>query len=211
MFDILESVDQWLAMDKGVALATVVSTWGSAPRHTGAKMAVTANLEMTGSVSGGCVEAAVVEAAQATLRSGKPRRLDFGVSDDQAWEVGLACGGKIQVWVEPLEAAWWSVMREALSQERPFTAITLLEGEEAGLKLVLDQDNLPLYASAECSMERSKALSEAPRRATTGLDTLLGTAALVEVFQRRPHLIIVGGVHGAQPDGGDAGNAGDLD
>jgi len=83
-------------------LATVVATWGSSPRPVGSKLAVDDAGRMTGSVSGGCVEGAVVETALETIRTGKPRLLDFGVSDEQAWEVGLACGGRVQVFVEKL-------------------------------------------------------------------------------------------------------------
>jgi xanthine dehydrogenase accessory factor len=83
----------------------VVKVWGSAPRQPGAKMAVSSAGDVAGSVSGGCVEGAVVEAAQGVLARGEPRLLSFGVSDEMAWSVGLSCGGEIQVFVEPLEEA----------------------------------------------------------------------------------------------------------
>jgi xanthine/CO dehydrogenase XdhC/CoxF family maturation factor len=101
--DILQQAASWRSAGKGVALATVVKTWGSSPRPAGAKLAVTDDGAFVGSVSGGCVEGAVIEEAQAAIRDGKPRLLDFGVSDEQAWEVGLACGGKIEIFVEPVE------------------------------------------------------------------------------------------------------------
>jgi xanthine/CO dehydrogenase XdhC/CoxF family maturation factor len=101
--EILEQAARWHAAGSGVALATVVSTWGSSPRPVGAKLAVDDKGAMVGSVSGGCVEGAVVEAALATIGDGQPRLLDFGVSNDAAWEVGLACGGKIQIFVERVE------------------------------------------------------------------------------------------------------------
>jgi xanthine/CO dehydrogenase XdhC/CoxF family maturation factor len=101
--EILEQAVRWREAGAGVALATVVTTWGSSPRPVGAKLAVDDSGRMVGSVSGGCVEGAVVEEAQDVIRDGKPRLLDFGVSDDQAWEVGLACGGKIQIFVERVE------------------------------------------------------------------------------------------------------------
>jgi xanthine/CO dehydrogenase XdhC/CoxF family maturation factor len=101
--EILEQAARWREGGAGVALATVVSTWGSSPRPVGAKLAVDEQGAMVGSVSGGCVEGAVVEQALGAIRDGKPRLLDFGVSDDQAWEVGLACGGKIQIFVERVE------------------------------------------------------------------------------------------------------------
>jgi xanthine/CO dehydrogenase XdhC/CoxF family maturation factor len=101
--EILEQAASWRGTGAGVALATVVTTWGSSPRPVGAKLAVDDKGAMVGSVSGGCVEGAVVEQALETIRDGKARLLDFGVSDDQAWEVGLACGGKIQIFVERVE------------------------------------------------------------------------------------------------------------
>ena len=101
--EILEQAARWREAGKGVALATVVNTWGSSPRPIGAKLAVDDEGAFVGSVSGGCVEGAVVEEALAAIRDGKPRLFDFGVSDEQAWEVGLACGGKIEIFVERVE------------------------------------------------------------------------------------------------------------
>jgi xanthine/CO dehydrogenase XdhC/CoxF family maturation factor len=98
--EILEQAARWREAGSGVALATVVKTWGSAPRPVGAKLAVNEAGALAGSVSGGCVEGAVVEEALAAIRDGKPRLLDFGVSNEEAWEVGLACGGKIEIFVE---------------------------------------------------------------------------------------------------------------
>ena len=101
--DIMEQAARWRETGKGVALATVVNTWGSSPRPIGSKLAVDDSGAFVGSVSGGCVEGAVVEEALAAISDGKPRLLDFGVSDEQAWEVGLACGGKIEIFVERVE------------------------------------------------------------------------------------------------------------
>lgn len=100
---ILQQAADWRATGKGVALATVVSTWGSSPRPAGAKLVVDQEGAFLGSVSGGCVEGAVIEEALQAIADGKPRLLSFGVSNETAWEVGLACGGKIQVFVERVE------------------------------------------------------------------------------------------------------------
>lgn len=102
--DILATALDWKQAGKGVALATVVTTWGSAPRPVGSQLAVDDEGKFIGSVSGGCIEGAVVTEALDAIADGKPRLLDFGVSDAQAWEVGLACGGKIQVYVERLDS-----------------------------------------------------------------------------------------------------------
>ena len=101
--EILEQAARWREAGKSVALATVVSTWGSSPRPLGSKLAVNDGGAFIGSVSGGCVEGAVVTEALETIRDGKPRMLDFGVTNEQAWEVGLACGGKIEIFVERVE------------------------------------------------------------------------------------------------------------
>lgn len=103
--DPLERAAAWLDEGRRVALATVIATWGSAPRPVGATMAVDDRGGFAGSVSGGCVEGAVVHEALKTLEDGEPRMLSFGVSDDRAWEVGLACGGKIRIYVEPIDGA----------------------------------------------------------------------------------------------------------
>jgi LAO/AO transport system kinase len=100
---ILEQAARWRAEGRRVALATVVSTWGSSPRPAGSHLAVDQEGAMVGSVSGGCIEVAVVLEAQDAIKTGKPRLLEFGVSDEDAWAVGLACGGRVQVYVEPVE------------------------------------------------------------------------------------------------------------
>jgi xanthine/CO dehydrogenase XdhC/CoxF family maturation factor len=100
--DVLSVAAAWRAAGEQVAIATVAETWGSSPRPAGSQMAITASGRMAGSVSGGCIEGAVAEAAQETIRTGTPQLLDFGVSNERAWEVGLACGGKMKVFVERL-------------------------------------------------------------------------------------------------------------
>ena len=102
--DLLPQIDAWLADGKRVALATVVTAWGSAPRPLGAKMAVTADGQIAGSVSGGCVEGAVFEEAQGVLENGRPKLVSYGVTQDVAWSVGLSCGGRIDIFIEPVDA-----------------------------------------------------------------------------------------------------------
>ena len=103
MKDVLEPVEAWVARGDRVALATVVETKRSAPRPPGAKMAINDRGEVSGAVSGGCVEGAVVSAADEVLAGGPPRLLHFGIADEEAWDVGLPCGGEIAVWVERYE------------------------------------------------------------------------------------------------------------
>lgn len=101
--DILGTAGAWLAAGRKVALATVVETWGSSPRPVGSQLAVDEENRMVGSVSGGCIEGAVIHEARAIMDGAPPKLLTFGVSDEEAWSVGLACGGKIAVFVEALE------------------------------------------------------------------------------------------------------------
>src|ERR1700682_543930 len=102
MREVLSELNQWTKAGEDVALATVVETWGSSPRPLGSKMVVTRSGQMAGSVSNGCIEGAVFEQAQKVLKSGQPNVAAFGVADDVAFEVGLACGGHIEVFVQPL-------------------------------------------------------------------------------------------------------------
>ncbi|PWU23670.1 MAG: xanthine dehydrogenase [Candidatus Rokuibacteriota bacterium] len=103
MKEILDEVERWRSQGKKVAVATVVATRRSAPRPVGAKLAVSESGELCGSVSGGCVESDVYENAREVLETGKPRLLSYGIADEEAWEVGLPCGGEIDVFLEPLD------------------------------------------------------------------------------------------------------------
>jgi xanthine/CO dehydrogenase XdhC/CoxF family maturation factor len=101
--EVLSRAAAWRADGKGVALATVISTWGSSPRPVGSQLVVGAGGEIVGSVSGGCIEGAVVTEALEIIAEGKPRLLEYGVTNAEAWDVGLACGGTIRVFIERLE------------------------------------------------------------------------------------------------------------
>ncbi|WGD31577.1 XdhC family protein [Ancylobacter sp. WKF20] len=98
--DVLEAAARWRQEGHGVALATVVQTWGSAPRPVGSHLVIDEAGRFLGSVSGGCVEGAVVAEAAEVIEDGRPRLLEFGVADETAWQVGLSCGGRISVYVE---------------------------------------------------------------------------------------------------------------
>jgi len=100
--DVLATAAAWRAAGEQVAVATVTETWGSSPRPAGSQMAVTKSGKMAGSVSGGCIEGAVSDIAMKTIETGIPQLMDFGITNERAWEVGLACGGKLKVFVEKL-------------------------------------------------------------------------------------------------------------
>ncbi len=101
--DVLAKAQAWREAGRDVALATVVQTWGSAPRPTGSHLVIDGEGNFEGSVSGGCVEGAVVGEALEVIEGGQARMLEFGVADETAWQVGLSCGGKIRVWVEKVD------------------------------------------------------------------------------------------------------------
>ena len=198
MRDVLADVERWRAEGVPVALATVVETWGSAPRTAGGKMAVTADRRIAGSVSGGCVENAVVEAGAEVLGSGKARLLHFGVSDDTAWSVGLACGGSIDVFVEPLPGAVFDPLRDALRAERPAATATLIRGPEAriGAKLAVFGDGTTVGAIDDAALAAARAaLAGGP----AGRIAIGDTEVFVDVLLPSPRLILVGGVHIAIP------------
>ena len=101
--DILEAAQAWREAGRGVAVATVVETWGSAPRPVGSHLVIDEEGDFLGSVSGGCVEGAVIADALDVIETGAPKMLEFGVADETAWRVGLSCGGRIRVYVERVE------------------------------------------------------------------------------------------------------------
>jgi xanthine dehydrogenase accessory factor len=195
MLDILETVNQWLAENRRIALATVVQTWGASPRQAGAKMAVAHDMAMIGSVSGGCVETAVVQEALKSLKDGKPRLLNYGVSDDTAWDVGLSCGGKISIYVEPLDTTWWQHAADLVRQDSAHKTVTILQGDHVGQKILIADDVSP-YSTVNGSEQ--DALVQAAHACKTSGSTQAGDInIMVDVYQPRPRLIIVGGAHAA--------------
>jgi xanthine dehydrogenase accessory factor len=194
MRDVLSDIERWRAEGRHVAIATVVQTWGSAPRQPGAKMALTAEGGISGSVSGGCVENAVFDAGKEILKTGKPRLLHFGVSDDTAWAVGLACGGTIDVFVEPLAAEWYEPVRDALRAEKTVAVATVVRGGEnrLGRKLALLEDGTVISASDPelLSAAKEALAARASRRVRAGDEEVF-----VDVELPSPRLVVVGGVH----------------
>jgi len=175
----MTDVKAWLESGDPVALATVISTWGSAPRPAGSRMAISQSGKIAGSVSGGCLEGEVFEQAQAILK-GKPARLfHYGVSDDLAWTVGLSCGGEVDVLIEPLTEVHRDLIG-ALEAERP-VVLTTNVGDLPGARQLLT----PAQGDAAELLEQ-----ENPVR-RDGL--------FLEPFPRPPELFIFGGSHVAIP------------
>ena len=205
MKDVMVDIDQWLAAGESVALATVVQTWGSAPRRVGAKMAMTPDGRMSGSVSGGCVEGAVFEAGVESVESGRSQLLHFGVADETAWDVGLACGGTIEVFVEPLDAAVYRFIHSLLNEEQAFATATVIGGtaDLLGKKLVVQQGQEalgqispeldgPVAAAAQSALKNGRS----ERLKLDAAETAAGPVELfIEANLPSPTLIMVGGVH----------------
>ncbi|HJO72909.1 MAG TPA: XdhC family protein [Rhodospirillales bacterium] len=188
--DVLNRAAQWLGENKGVALATVVGTWGSSPRPPGSMLAIEEGGAFVGSVSGGCVEGAVVSEAQEVIAGAPPRVLDYGVSDEQAWEVGLACGGELKVFLERAVPA--DVLR-ALLEERPAALVShLASGAHAVVRA--DSVNGDLDLAPETVEETRLALRD--NRSTSIEDP--GGAVFARVFNPPLRMIIVGAVHISQ-------------
>ena len=192
----IEDVDRWRAGGEKVALATVVSTWGSAPRRAGAKMAISAGGGLSGSVSGGCIEGAVAEEAQAALRDGRPRLLRFGVADETAWAVGLACGGSIEVFVAPLDEALYGAQREALRADRAVAVATVIAGDGLGRAALFYPDGQTLGSLGDVIDGPAREAARAALRDGQCQRHALGDAVVfVEPLLPPPTLVIVGGVH----------------
>lgn len=214
MRDVLPMIERWHGEGHAVAVATVVAAWGSAPRPLGAKMVVSAEGAMAGSVSGGCVEGAVAEEAAAVLASGVPRLLRFGVTRDQAWAVGLSCGGTIEVFVAP-EAVpdtaapepTWRMLCRALAEERTVAVVTVVGADAAsaastGARMVVTRDGVAgsLGAPDLDALACDAALGGLASFASERLETKLGDHPVdlfVEVHPPRRTLIVVGAVHAA--------------
>lgn len=202
MREVIDEMDSWLAAGRPVALATVVETWGSAPRKVGAVMAFTAAGQIAGSVSGGCVEGAVYEAGLEVLASGRPQLLTFGVADETAWEVGLACGGSLQVFVEPVAPARYAVWRAWLVQDQAGAVATVIAGPDAWLGQSAAVDGAGRLAQATAQPDLDALLLAAARRQlAAGVSGRVAPEArpdvslFVTVIRPAPTLIMVGGVH----------------
>jgi xanthine dehydrogenase accessory factor len=199
MRDILSDLDNWRVDNQSIALATVIQTWGSSPRRAGAKMALTPDGKITGSVSGGCVESAVFDAGVEVLKSGQPQLLHFGVADETAWEVGLACGGSIDIFVKPLETEFFNALRSVWLDESPAVIVTVVRGPNEMLgreMLVRDDGNVVGTISNEWD---ERVLELARETLSNGASQRLMLSDSIEVFLEvilpPPTLIAVGGVH----------------
>jgi xanthine dehydrogenase accessory factor len=179
MRDVMDDVKSWLSAGDPVAVATVISTWGSAPRPAGSRMAISQSGKIAGSVSGGCLEGEVFEQAQEILKGNPAKLFHYGVSDDLAWTVGLSCGGEVDVLIEPLAPVHRELMM-ALEAERPVVLKTDV-GERPGARILLTpaDPNVPHLLDRENPVRQD--------------------GVFLEPFPRPPELYIFGGSHVAIP------------
>ena len=199
MSEIYPEIKKWMASGQETALATVVQTWGSSPRAVGAKMAVNEQGELCGSVSGGCVEGAVVDACLTTLEERTPDLLHFGVADETAWEVGLACGGKIDVFVQLVSETMLEGFRRAVEEKQGLVIATVITGPAAilGQHLLLlgdgeNKGNIDHSKSAEILSAAEDALKSGKCQR---IDLDEGVEVFIDVMLPPSTLVIVGGVH----------------
>lgn len=198
MKDVIEAIDGWLSSGESrIAVATVIETWGSSPRKAGARMAFTADgKDIAGSVSGGCVEGAVIEAGTEVLATGRPQLLHFGVADETAWNVGLACGGTIDVFVECLNPAWYHAARELTVTGKRGAIATVIRGPAglAGRRVFITGDEITSGAMGfgldDIALQSSREARQSARLVLAG-----DLEIFIDVFRPPPTLHIVGGAH----------------
>jgi xanthine dehydrogenase accessory factor len=187
--DVITEIDAWIERGDRIALATVVGVEKSAPRPPGAKMAVNEHGEMLGAVSGGCVEGAVVTIADGVLRGDPPQLLHFGIADDEAWDVGLPCGGEIDVWVQSYQPGRFAEVSRAGGRA---AEITMIEGPRAGAKLLVEADG-----ARSGSLGAPELDDEAVRHATELLWAERSErrgSMFIDVIAPAPRLILFGAV-----------------
>ncbi len=204
MIDLFDNIENFLKKGKKFAVATVIQTWGSAPRPIGSAMIVSEDLEMAGSVSGGCVEGAILRAVPEVLKTNKPKRLGFGVTDEEAWAVGLSCGGQIQVFIEPFlannDSKMWSILRGGLLENKGAVLLTKLneEGSEHILVIPDDIDGVTSSHPVNGALQDfllHNALRAYKERKTQTLETSDGSTWFLQVFAPKAKLVIIGAAH----------------
>jgi xanthine dehydrogenase accessory factor len=196
MREVLPEIKAWQAAGKRVAIATVVSVWGSAPRPVGSRMAISSANDMAGSVSGGCVEGAVFEEAQGVLATGEPKLVSFGVDDELAWSVGLSCGGHIEIFIDLWGGPLDDDLEAALAAERLIVFVRAVAGELIGARSLFLGDEW-IGSLHDPSLDSSAA--EQARAQLGAFSSRRHDQLFVEVLAPRPVLFVVGAVHVAIP------------
>lgn len=204
MAEWLPEIDAWRTQGIPVAIATVTKVDGSAPRPVGARLVVNADGEMAGSVSGGCVENAVIYTALEVITSGKPVLEHYGISDDMAWNVGLSCGGAIDVFIEPLGSldadTAYDQVRQYVAAREEVALATVIRGASLGTRMIVRADSLDGSTGDEAA---DVSIAHVAREVLTGGEAATVSVGerdvYVEVYPLPDELIIFGAVHAAQP------------
>lgn len=199
MQDILKEIQKWQENKQSTALATVVRTWGASPRGVGASMGVNENGLMTGSVSGGCVENAVIEQSMDCIKTGKPRFLHYGIADDLAWEVGLSCGGTVDVIVRPANWSLVNALQAALAKGDSLLQVIVIKGSQEilgrerlfFLNGIQQGDDLTALEPSLTTLIRQHQHNQKPIEIQLNDET---TLLLIPLFFP-PRLVVVGAVH----------------
>jgi len=185
--DVLETLERWTAAGVPVATATVVRTERSAPRDPGAVLAVPEGGEVVGSVTGGCVEPAVYQEAQAVLAGGPPRLLTYGIADDEAFDVGLPCGGTVHIFVDRLDPQLVVPIADAVKEEKPIALAVKVDGPDIGIKTLVPGEGSPNGELAE----KARALLA---KGETGFVTVGEGEVFVSSFAPRPRMYVFGAI-----------------
>ena len=200
MIDIISDIRGWVDQNKKFALASVVRTWGSSPRLVGSAMAIGEDMTFHGSVSGGCVEGVVIEEALQVIETGKPKHLTFSVSNDEAWSVGLTCGGKLEVLVERFlttngessERDIWDGFSQALAQNRPCYLAHAISGDSSAHRLMFpDSEAVGTFGDSELD----GLAREVYDNRKSQMIEWKGQEIFVNVFPRKDKLILIGAAH----------------
>ncbi len=184
---VVESALSWLREERRVALATVIKTWSSSPRPVGSQMAIDDQGRFEGSVSGGCVEAAVIDASRQILKNGGVRTLEFGVGNELAWEVGLACGGQVEIFVQRAELEVMETLAKARQERATFAVHTDLG---SGSTQIFREGFVP-----ESYRPSFDELARAPDDEAAIVVELAGQRAFMELIRPPLRLVIIGAVH----------------
>ena len=200
MHDLLTQILDWQTAGERVAIATVIRVAGSAPRPVGASMIVSSGERMAGSVSGGCVETTVYEELMDILAGGAPRNLHFGITEDMIWDVGLACGGTIDVFCRELNPRLASTMEEYLSKGEAFALATVVTGKgRVGETTLITQTGTAIGSSIPAAVTTAREALSSRIAAGRVLPVTPGIEVYIEPFLPPAVLIIIGGVHTAIP------------
>ena len=200
MKELLPIINEWTTKNKPFAIATVIKTWGSSPRPVGANLVISEDMEMAGSVSGGCVEGAVIKAALPLIAAGTGQQLDFGVTDEEAWGVGLSCGGKLTVYAEqflafdkrPAEKLVWQRLQDNLTNNQPCVLLTRLqEGKSQHILVMPDRTALGQQVPTFLIEEGIRAYKERKNQIIERDDLRY----FAQIFPRKSQLLIIGAAH----------------